>query len=105
MSHAMHLDPSAGLCVFEVVLGFRDNRKTCFSPLCLVQADDSDEAEDKVMDYLCIMDLDQDVWIDQMSDPFGISEYQERSGEYDDPPPFLEEMGEAELREFLGFYC
>jgi hypothetical protein len=100
----MYLDAAAGLYVFEVILGFRTNGKTHYSPLCLVQADDPDEAEDKIMEYLCSMDLDQDFWIDQISDPHTIQDYQQELKEdLRESLPLLDELNEEEWKDFLEF--
>ena len=100
----MYLDPAAGLYVFEVILAFRANRKTHYSPPCLVQADDPEEAEDKIMEYLCNMDLDQDFWIEQMSEPFNIQDYQQELKEdLRESLPLLDELNSEEWEDFLGF--
>lgn len=99
----MYLDPAAGLHVFQVILGFRTNGKTLCSRTCLVQADDPEEAEDKIVEYLCGMDLDQDFWIDQMSNPHSIQDYQQELKEdMREALPLLDELNEEEWRDFLG---
>jgi hypothetical protein len=100
----MYLDPAAGLYVFEVILGFRSNGKTHYSPPCLIQADDPEEAEDKIIECLCNMDLDQDFWIDRMSNPHSIQDYQQGLKEgIAEPLPLLDELNEEEWRDFLRF--
>jgi hypothetical protein len=100
----MYLDPAADLYVFEVILGFRANGKTHTSPPCVVQADDPEEAEDEIMEYLCNMDLDQDFLSDQMSDPFSIQDYPQKLKEdLRESLPLLDELNDEEWRDFLGF--
>jgi hypothetical protein len=100
----MYLDPAVGLYVFKVILGFRTNGKTRYSPPCLVQADDPEEAEDKMVEYLCSLDLDQDFWMDQMSKPHTIQDYQrELKEELKESLPLLDDLNEEEWRDFLGF--
>lgn len=100
----MYLNPAAGLYVFEVVLGFRADGRTQYSPPCLIQADDPEEAEEKVMEFLCELDLEQDFWIDQMSEPVSIQDYQVQVRQNErETLPVLDELNEVELKEYLGF--
>lgn len=100
----MYLDPAAGLYVFEVVLGFRRNGKMHYSLPCLIQADDPEEAEDKLIECLCHMDLDQDFWIDRMSSPHSIQDYQEElRDEIAESLPLLDDLNEEEWRNLLRF--
>lgn len=101
---SMLFDPENGLYVFEVSIGFKANGEKQSSASCLIQADDLEEAEEKVMEYLDNLDLDQRFWIEEISDPYSIEEYQQQLEEDESEPfPLLDEMTEDEFVEFLGF--
>lgn len=97
-------DEDAGLYVFEVVLGIRLNGSKGSSAPFLIQADDAEEAEEKVLEYFDDLDIDQKVWIEEMSEPFALEEYQqqieEKNGKFF---PVLDEMSEDELCDYIGY--
>ena len=100
----MFLDPQEGLYVFEVALGFRADGEKQYTTPYLVQADDLEEAEEKVLEYVDDLDLDQDVWIEEISEPFEIEEYTQRLEDGDaEPFPMLGELTEEEFRDLLGY--
>jgi hypothetical protein len=99
----MMFDAEAGLYVFEVILGLEVAGEVLTSPLCLIQADDADEAEDKVLEYIDGLDLDVDYWVEEMSGPYRIEQYQQELDDGEKKPfPVLDELTEEELREFVG---
>jgi len=100
----MFLDPQEGLYVFEVTLGFSTEGEKQYTAPYLVQADDIEEAEEKVLGYLDGLDLEQAVWIEELSEPFDTEEYSQNieDGEAE-PFSFLEELTEEEFRELLGY--
>jgi hypothetical protein len=69
-----------------------------------VQADDVEEAEEKVLGYIDGLDLEQEVWIEELSEPYDAEEYS-RSIDDGEAKPFslLEEMTEEEFRDLLGY--
>lgn len=100
----MLFDPENGLYVFEVALGFRANGQKQSSASCLIQADDSEEAEEKVMEYLVNQDAAGRFWIEEISNPYTLEEYQQQLDETESEPfPILDEMTEDEFVDFLGF--
>ena len=99
----MIFDAESGLYVFEVVLGFEVDGEVFTSPLCLIQADDADEAEEKVLEYLDNLVLDMDFWVEEMSEPRGLEHYQQELDDGDKKPfPVLDKLTEEELSEFIG---
>lgn len=99
----MRFDPDAGLCVFEVVLGFKCDGETIYSPTVLVQADEPEELEDKVMEILGDLDLGGPYWIEEASEPYDIEEYQEQLDEHERRArPLLDELTEDELKDMVG---
>lgn len=100
----MLFDPQEGLCLFEVVIGFRMGREKEYSPPFLVQADDAEEAEEKVLEFLDDADLDRTFWIEEMSDPFDIEEYAQSADDNDIKTyPLLLELSEEELKDLLNY--
>lgn len=100
----MYLDPQDGLYVFEVTLGFKADGEKQYTTPYLVQADDIEEAEEKVLGYIDGLDLDQDMWIEELGEPYDAEEYS-RSIEDGEAEPFslLEEVTEEEFRDLLGY--
>ena len=98
----MLFDPEEGLYVFEVILGYKVNGKTEYTTPCLVQADDADEAEEKALEYLDNLEIEQDFWIEEISDPYDIDEYRQHLEENDQESfPILDELTEDEFQDLL----
>jgi hypothetical protein len=98
----MLFDPEEGLYVFEVILGYRVNGKAESTSSCLIQADDPEEAEEKVLAYLDNLEMEQDFWIEEISEPFEIEEYEQSLEEHDQENlPLLNELTEEEFDDFL----
>jgi len=95
-------DPEEGLYVFEIVLGYKANGKTEYTLSCLVQGDDPDEAEEKALAYLDNLELEQDFWIEEMSEPYDIEDYKQILEDNDQEAlPILTELTEEEFEDFL----
>lgn len=100
----MFLDPQEGLYVFEVALGFNTDGEKQYTTPYLVQADDLEEAEEKVLEYIDDLDFDQGIWIEELSDPFEIEEYAQRVEDAEaEPFPMLSDLTEEEFRDLLGY--
>jgi hypothetical protein len=94
----MLLDPEKGLYVFEVVLGYQNDDDPEYTVPYLVQANDEDEAEGKVQAFLEGLEMDQDFWIEELSDPYLLTEYQHSLNENGDQAHIiLEELTEEDL--------
>lgn len=99
----MLFDPEEGLYVFEVVVGYRANGITRFSSPILVQADDEEEAEEKVLEYLSDLDLEGKFWVEEISEPFKIKDYEQHLKDEDITPyPMLSELTEEGFMELLS---
>lgn len=98
----MLFDPEEGLYVFEVILGYKINGKTEYTMPCLIQGDDIEEAEEKALGHLDNLDIEQDFWIEEISDPYDIEEYKQHMEENDQELfPILDELTEDEFQDFL----
>ncbi|NLI81116.1 MAG: hypothetical protein GX443_05430 [Deltaproteobacteria bacterium] len=96
------LDQDSGLYVFELILGFKCKGQKLYSPLCLILADDPEEAMEKAEDYLCRLDITGHAWIEEVGEPRDPEEYQAQfldNGR--ELPPVLDDMSDEELRDFL----
>ena len=99
----MSFDRDSDSMVFEFTLRFRAYGEVQYSTPLLILADETEEAEEKVLEYLESLDLGLDFQIVEMSDPCSTEEYQRRIEEEErQAPPMLEEFDEDEMREFLG---
>jgi len=104
VTRSMILDPQEGLYVFEVTLGFKAEGEKRYTTPYLVQADDLDEAEEKVFEYLDDLDMDHEFWIEEMSEPSDIEEYAHHIEEGEaEASPMLDELTEEEFRDLLGY--
>ena len=73
----MILASENGHYVFEVVLGYQVSEERHFTIPYLVQADDLDEAEERVRNCLEEHGVGDAFWIEELSDPYEIREYME----------------------------
>lgn len=98
----MDFDSDDGLYVFEVTIGLRiGGRRTCSAP-CLIQADDADEAEEKALEYLDDLGIEERFWVEEMSRPFSIETYgQQLEEEEREPYPNLFDFDETEIQQLL----
>lgn len=98
----MYFDSEEGFYVFEVRMGIRTGGRRTYSSPFLVQADDADEAEEKIMEYLDDMGIEGSYWVEEMSVPFHLEAYQQKlEDEEREPYPTLADMDETELQAFL----
>lgn len=96
-------DADAGVYVFEVVLSFHSYETIESGVAFLVQADDAEEAEEKVLEHLDSLDLQQSIRIEEFSEPYTIEEYQRQVEESGGRSfPVLDELSEEELKDFFG---
>jgi hypothetical protein len=72
----MALDLDEGLYVFEITLGYKVGDSEHVTVPLVVQADDGEEAEDIVMEYLEEMRLGNRFWIAEVSEPYDRDEYE-----------------------------
>jgi len=100
----MLFDPHEGLYIFEVTLGFKVDGARQYSTPYLVQADDPEEAEEKVFEYIDDLDIEHEFWIEELSAPYGIEEYTEHMEESEAKSyPLLGELSEEEFKDFFAF--
>ncbi|MCE5243081.1 MAG: hypothetical protein LLF99_07780 [Desulfobacteraceae bacterium] len=98
----MLFDREAGSLVFEFTLRFRAYGEIQYSTPLLIQADEPEEAEEKVLEHLESLDLGIDFQIVEISDPYPAEDYQRQTEEEErQVPPLLEEFDEEEMRDFL----
>jgi hypothetical protein len=99
----MMFDPESGRYVFEVVLGYEVGSDVEFTIPYLVQADGASEAEQKVAGYLEEHGMAEVFWIEEMSEAYGVMEYQEGLEDNgDEAHILLEELTEEDYREILN---
>lgn len=99
----MLLDPESGRYVFEVVLGYQVGPDVELTIPYLVQADEVSQAEEKVADYLEEHGMAEAFWIEEMSDPHEIVEYQEGLEDNgDEAHILLDDLTEDDFREILS---
>lgn len=99
----MAFDSKSGYYIFELTLCYRHQGKIHHAPPCVIQADDQEEAEEKALIYIDDLGIEEDIWVEEVSDPYPIEDYDE---DFDDagrgPVPVLNRMTEEELQEFLS---
>jgi hypothetical protein len=72
----MDFDLDEGLYIFEITLGYQVGDSEYMTVPFILRADDSDEAEEIVQDYLELNQLANSFWIVEISDTFDPEEYQ-----------------------------
>jgi hypothetical protein len=72
----MGFDLDEGLYIFEITLGYRVGDSEHVTIPLVVQADDAEEAEELVMEYLEEMHLGSKFWIAELSEPYDRDTYQ-----------------------------
>jgi hypothetical protein len=72
----MLLDPENGLYVFEVVLGYKAGNDPQYTVPYILQAHDEEEAEEKTLKYLEAWGVSDDFWIEDLSEPVTLLEFQ-----------------------------
>jgi hypothetical protein len=98
----MGYDLDEALYVFEITLGYKMGDSEHVTIPVVVQADDREEAEDLVMEYLEEMHLGNRFWIAEISEPYDRDEYERmlEDGERDRWDR-LEDYSEEDLQEIL----
>jgi hypothetical protein len=72
----MAFDLDESLYVFEITLGYKRGHSEHVTIPLVVQADDGEEAEDIVMEYLEEMHLGNRFWIAEISEPYDRDDYE-----------------------------
>ena len=72
----MDLDLDEGLFVFEITLGYRIGDSEQMTVPFVLKADDADEAEELVLEYLELIQLASQFWVAEIAGPFDPDEYQ-----------------------------
>ncbi len=75
-SFPMVFDLEEGLYIFEITLGYQVDESEYMTVPFILRADDADEAEEMVQEYLEINQLANSFWIVEISDAFDPEEYQ-----------------------------
>ena len=72
----MVFDLEEGLYIFEITLGYQVDDSEYMTVPFILRADDTDEAEEMVQDYLELNQLANSFWIVEISDTFDHEAYQ-----------------------------
>ncbi|MBW2720726.1 MAG: hypothetical protein JRC67_00615 [Deltaproteobacteria bacterium] len=72
----MVFDLEEGLYIFEITLGYQVGESEYMTVPFILRADDADEAEEMVQEYLEINQLANSFWIVEISGTFDPEEYQ-----------------------------
>ena len=72
----MDFDLDDGLYVFEITLGYMVGESEHMTVPLIIDADDVDEAEELVLEYLELHHLASNFWIADITGPFEPEEYQ-----------------------------
>jgi hypothetical protein len=98
----MDFDLDEGLYAFEVTLGYRVGHTEQMTTPLVLQADDVEEAEETVMEYLELLHLGSKFWIVEISGPYDPREYQKLidEGEHERWDR-LEDYSEEDFQEIL----
>jgi hypothetical protein len=98
----MDFDLEDGLYVFEIILGYMVGENENMNVPFLIKADDADEAEELVQEYLEVNQLADDFWVAEVSGPFEPEEYQKLVDEGErERWDSLEDYSEEDLLEIL----
>jgi Uma2 family endonuclease len=99
----MLLNPESGRYVFEVVLGYQMGDEVELTIPYVIQADAAPLAEEKVLAYLDEHGVAEVFWIEEMSDPYEVLEYQEGMEDNgDEAHILLEDLTDEDFREMLS---
>ena len=77
----MDFDLEDGLYIFEITLGYMVGEGEHMTVPLLIKADDNDDAEEVVQEYLEVNNLAGDFWIAEITGPFDPDEYQKEVDE------------------------
>ena len=98
----MDFNLDEGLYVFEVTLGYRAGDDEHVTTPFVLKADDAEEADEVVMEYLGVLNLADNFWIADISGPYEPEEYEKLvdNGETERWDR-LEDYSEEDFREIL----
>jgi len=77
----MDFDLDDGLYIFEITLSYMVGESEHMTVPLIMKADDNDDAEEVVQEYLEINNLAGDFWIADITGPFDPEEYQKEVDE------------------------
>jgi hypothetical protein len=98
----MDFDLEEGLYIFEITLGYKVAESEHMTVPLLMKADDGDDAEEVVQEYLEINNLAGDFWIADITGPFDPEKYQAEVDEGErERWDRLEDYSEEDLLEIL----
>jgi hypothetical protein len=98
----MDFDLEEGLYVFEVTLAYRVGDAEQMTTPFVIQADDGEEAEETVIEYLEALHLGSKFWIVEVSGPYDPVEYQKLVDEGEQERwDRLEDYSEEDFHEVL----
>ena len=94
----MDFDLEDGLYIFEITLGYTVGESEHMTVPLIIKADDVDDAEEVVQEYLEVNNLAGDFWIADITGPFDPEEYQKGERERWDR---MEDYSEEDFLEIL----
>jgi hypothetical protein len=95
-------DFDEGLFIFETTLGYQVGENDQMTVPFILKADDDDEAEDLVQEYLELNQVADRFWVAEITGPFDPEEYQKRVDEGETERwDRLEDYSEEDLLEIL----
>ena len=98
----MDFDLDEGLYIFEITLGYKVAEGEHMTVPLIMKADDGDDAEEVVQEYLEINNLAGDFWIADITGPFDPEKYQTEVDEGErERWDRLEDYSEEDLLEIL----
>jgi len=98
----MDFDLEDGLYIFEITLGYMVAEEEHMTVPLLIKADDNDDAEEVVQEYLEVNNLAGDFWIADITGPFDPEEYQKEVEEGErERWDRMEDYSEEDFLEFL----
>jgi len=77
----MDFDLEDGLYIFEITLSYMVGESEHMTVPLIIKADDNDDAEEVVQEYLEVNNLAGDFWIAEITGPFDPDEYQKEVDE------------------------
>ncbi len=98
----MDFDLDEGLYIFETTLGYQVGENDQMTVPFILKADDADEAEELVQEYLEVNQLADRFWVAEVSGPFDPDDYQNSVDEGErERWDRLEDYSEEDLLEIL----
>jgi len=98
----MDFDLEDGLYIFEITLGYMVGEGEYMTVPLIIKADDNNDAEEVVQEYLEVNNLAGDFWIAEITGPFDPEEYQKEVDEGErERWDRMEDYSEEDFLEFL----